>query len=296
MLTVLLNFAKKVKNFGLLFLLSATFSLSTSAEDETSGKLRIVALAPHIVEMLFDIGAGNEIVGTVEYADHPEAALNIPRVGGYHGIQLEKVLALKPDLVIFWRVGNQTSDLEKLKALGIAVALSEPNKIDDVATELRYFGKLTGHQVQAEQAALAFEYKLLAIRQENKKKQGIKVFYQLWSEPMMTVNKTTWIDQLMTICQGDNVFAENPTPYPKIGIENVIVAQPELIIIPEEKSKTPQPVIDWSLWSDIPAVKNNNFITVNADLLHRFSTRMLLGVADMCKKIDNIRAKKSHKS
>jgi vitamin B12 transport system substrate-binding protein len=250
---------------------------------------RIVALAPHIVEMLFDIGAGNKIVGAVAYSDYPKAALDIPRVGSYHGMQIEKLLALNPDLVIVWKSGNSQSDIDKIKRLGINVVLSNPVNIDDVATELRYFGGLTGHEKQAEIAALAYEKHLKTLRIENQNKQPIPVFYQLWSEPMMTINGSTWINQLIEVCQGVNVFKSNPTPYPKISTENVIVAQPHLMILPDENSDKPQPIIDWQKWPEIPAVKNNKFIHVDADLLHRFSTRMLNGIEDMCEKIDQHR-------
>lgn len=255
---------------------------------EQSAK-RIVALAPHIVEMLFDIGAGDKIVGAVAYSDYPKAALDIPRVGSYHGMQIEKLLALNPDLVIVWKSGNSQSDIDKMKRLGLKIVFSNPVDIADVATELRYFGGLTGHQQQAESVALAYEQRLKKLRLDNKTKQTIPVFYQLWSEPMMTINGTTWINQLIEVCQGVNVFKDNPTPYPKISTENVIVAQPHLMILPDENSDKPQPIIDWQKWPEIPAVKNNKFIHVDADLLHRFSTRMLSGVADMCEKIDQQR-------
>ena len=248
--------------------------------------LRIIAMAPHIVEMLFDLGAGEQIVGAVEYSDFPEAALTIPRVGGYHGLKMEKVLALKPDVVIAWTSGNQQTDIEQMQRLGLKVVFSQPHNIADVAKELRYFGELTGRQTKAEQVAQAYEKKLAEIRLKHQHKKSVKVFYQLWSEPMMTINNDTWINQLIDVCQGDNVFGDNPTQYPKIGIENVIVAQPEVIILPDEKSKKAQPVINWQQWPEIPAVKNNRFVHVNADLLHRFSTRMLSGIEAMCIKID----------
>lgn len=280
-----------MNNFLKLFIVALVLcaSVGSFANQEKHSELRIVALAPHIVENLYDIGAGDNIVGAVEYSDYPEAALSIPRVGGYHGIQVEKLLELQPDLVIAWQSGNQASDIARLKQLGLKVILSNPKNIEDVANELRYFGKETGYFKMAESVALAFEDKLRVLRQENGNKAQIAVFYQLWSEPMMTINNTTWIHQLVEVCSGKNVFGENPTPYPKIGIENVIVAQPELIIIPDEKSDRPQPKIDWQKWPEIPAVKDNQFIQVNADLLHRFSSRMLDGVDDMCAKMDAFR-------
>ncbi len=263
-------------------LLIASFSSAATEQ-------RIVALAPHIVEMLFDIGAGEQIVGTVEYADYPEAALKIPRIGGYHGIQIEKILALKPDLVIVWKTGNKVSDIETMEKLGLKIIYSQPYKIEDVADELRYFGKLIGHQAQSETVANRYEKKLKKLRQQHANIEPMKIFYQLWPEPMRTINKDTLINQMIEVCQGQNVFADNPTPYPQIGIENVIVSQPEIIILPDEKSDKEQPIIDWRNWPEIPAAKHNRFIRVNADLMHRFSTRMLEGVEDMCEKIDAFR-------
>lgn len=270
------------KALVLVSLLFASFS-GNSAEP------RIVALAPHIVEMLFDIGAGDNIVGTVAYADYPAAALNIPRIGGYHGIQIEKVLALKPDLVIVWQSGNKVSDIEQMEKMGLKIIYSQPDKIEDVARELRKFGQVTGHEAQAEAVASRYLQRLEKLRQQHVNIKPIKVFYQLWPEPMRTINKETLINQLIEVCQGQNVFADNPTPYPQIGIENVIVAQPEIIILPDEKSSKEQAIIDWHKWPEIPAAKYNRFIRVNADLMHRFSTRMLDGIEDMCKKIDAFR-------
>jgi len=276
-------FTLSILQFFLLVSLSFTSVASLAAPQ------RIVALAPHIVEMLFDIGAGDKIVGTVEYADFPEAALTIPRVGGYHGIQIEKILALKPDLVVVWKSGNKVSDIKQLEKMGLNITYSKPHKIEDVAEELRRLGKLTGHEAQANNVADRYTKRLETLREQHADIAPMKVFYQLWPEPMRTINKETLINQLIEVCQGQNVFAENPTAYPQIGIENVIVAQPEIIILPDEKSNKEQPIIDWHKWPEIPAAKHNRFIRVNADLMHRFSTRMLEGIEDMCEKINAFR-------
>ena len=267
----------------LLFCVSGS-ALAELAND--SKKLRIIALAPHIVENLFAIGAGDNIVGTVDYADYPSEAQSIERIGGYYGISLEKVLALKPHLVIAWKSGNQSEDLAQIERLGIKVYLSNPTTIAGVADELLTFGEFTGNIEQSQQAANAFTQKLNAIIKSQQDKKNITGFYQLWAEPMMTVGKNTWINQLIETCHVSNVFADSVTDYPQISIENVIVTKPQVIIIPDEKSKTPQPVVNWQKWPEVPAVKNDQFISVNADLLHRFTPRMLDGLADMCVKID----------
>lgn len=247
---------------------------------------RIVALAPHIVENLFAIGAGDRIVGTVDYADYPAQANEIERVGGYYGINMERLLSLKPDLVLAWKTGNKAEDLAYIEKLGIPVAYSNPDQVDNVADELRKLGELTHLKTQADRVATEFEVKLAAIRASQQDKPPVSVFYQLWPEPMMTVGGNTWINQLLTICHADNVFANSETDYPRISIENVLVSKPEVIIIPDEKSKKPQPQIDWRQWPELPAVQHNQFISVNADLLHRFTTRMLDGLSEMCGKID----------
>ncbi|WP_024610030.1 cobalamin-binding protein [Pseudoalteromonas sp. TB64] len=275
--------------FKAFFIGLLLFSVSGDALAEQvndSKKLRIIALAPHIVENLFAIGAGDNIVGTVDYADYPSEAQSIERIGGYYGISLEKVLALKPDLVIAWKSGNQSEDLAQIERLGIKVYLSNPTTIAGVADELLTFGEFTGNIEQSQQAANAFTQKLNAIIKSQQNKKNITAFYQLWSEPMMTVGKNTWINQLIETCHVSNVFAQSVTDYPQISIENVIVTKPQVIIIPDEKSKTPQPVVNWQKWPEVPAIKNDQFISVNADLLHRFTPRMLDGLADMCGKID----------
>ncbi len=247
--------------------------------------LRIVALAPHIVENLYAIGAGDNIVGTVDYADYPAAAKGIPywRLLWY---SIEKLLVLKPDIVIAWKSGNQSDDLAQIERLGIKLYLTDPTTITGIADELLMLGKLTGNIKKSEQVVKAFNAKLAAIKAKQQGKSKLTGFYQLWSEPMMTVSKNTGISELIATCQVTNVFANSRTDYPQISIENVIVAKPQIIIIPDEKSATPQPTINWQQWPEIPAVKNKQFLSVNADLLHRFSARMLDGLADMCDKID----------
>ena len=248
--------------------------------------LRIVALAPHIVENLYAIGAGDLIVGTLDYADYPQEATKIERIGSYNGISIEKLLMLKPDMVIAWKSGNQAEDLAQIKRLGIELHLSNPRSIEGVAKEILKLGQLTGRIEQSKKVAEAFTVKLNAIKAIQQNKTTLTGFYQLWPEPMMTVSKNTWINQLIETCQVTNVFADSDTDYPQISIENVIVTKPQIIIIPDEKSKRVIPTVNWQQWPEIPAVKYEQFISVNADLLHRFSPRMLDGLAQMCDKIE----------
>jgi len=149
---------------------------------------RIVSLAPHITELLFSAGAGGRIVGVVEYSDYPPAAKKLPRVGAYNAVDMERILALRPDLVIAWASGNPPALIEQLRSLGLTVFLSEPRSLEDVASNLERFGQLAGTQTTAQAAADEFRRRLQALRVRYSDRKPVSVFYQIWHRPLMTVN------------------------------------------------------------------------------------------------------------
>ncbi|MDP2608672.1 MULTISPECIES: cobalamin-binding protein [unclassified Oceanobacter] len=256
-------------------------------------RLRIIALAPHIVELLYAIGAGEQIIGTTEYANYPEAANHIPRVGSYAGLQIEKILQMKPDLIIAWGTGNPLPDLERLQHYGLPVVYSEVTRLDDVASELRHFGQLTGHEKRAEQQALAYEQRLQQLRHRFAGKAPVRVFYELWSRPLTTVAGNAWPQQQLILCGAHNPFASLDQDYPGVGLEQVIVSAPEVIIQPShntnDNSNIDADAVNWSRWPTIPAVKNQQMIHPNADKLHRMTPRALDEIQVLCEQIDRAR-------
>lgn len=248
---------------------------------------RIVALSPHSVEMLYAIGAGESIVATTEHADYPQSALQIPRIGGYHGIQVERVIELDPDLVVVWGSGNKAEDIEKLNSLGFKVYNSDPKTLEAVAGELEELGELTGHQEQAAIVVADYQLKLNALRASNAVKPKVKVFYQLWSPPLMSVAKNSWIQQIIDVCHGENVFYDADSDYPQLSLENVLMKMPEVILQSQDKGNILG--VDWSQWQEIPAVKNKHIYPLNADLLHRAAPRAILGVKSLCDALDKAR-------
>lgn len=274
-----------------VLLCSWTLMLSVSVLAKDVYPQRIIALAPHIVESLYEIGAGERIVATVDFADYPEQALDIPRIGGYHGLQMEKILELEPDLIIVWQTGNRLDDIQKLEKLGLPIAYSKTGGLEDVAPELLHFGELTGQLKQAKQSAAKFSQVLQQTKAKYQGKKQLRGFYELWPNPMRTVNKNTLISELMMTCGINNVFANSVNDYPQVSVENVVVSKPEVIIVPDEKSNKPQPKTDWTPWKFIPAVANDAFISVNADHTHRFSSRLLIGIESICQQADQIRNK-----
>jgi vitamin B12 transport system substrate-binding protein len=280
----------------LTFLVSVILSQTILANEHLAtpikshnGKPSIIALAPHIVEVLYDIGAGEQIIGTTAFADYPEKAKHIPRIGNYVRLQLERVIELQPDLIIAWKSGNPSDDLERLKQLGFTIVYSQPNTFEDIAAEMRYFAQLTGHEEQGEQRALKFEKELLNIKKMYANKKAVSGFYELWSRPLTTVATNSWPQQFLNICQVTNPFKEAKTPYPQVNIEQVLLKDITLIIQPLSENQKEREGFNWQDWPIIPAVKKNQIIQPDADAIHRMTGRSIEELAKLCLAVDEVR-------
>jgi iron complex transport system substrate-binding protein len=251
---------------------------------------RILALAPHITENLFSIGAGSRIVGAVAYSDYPVEAQAIPRVGSYGQLNLEQVLALQPDLVIAWPGGSPPAQLERLRQFGIPVFESDPHSFAAIAGNLRLYGELTGLQAQADTAAAELESRVAQLRLKQQNAAPVRVFYQLWHDPLMTVNRSLLVDQMLRLCGGENPFADRPEAVPQLGIESVLAVRPEVILTTTEEA--PHDWIErWQRWPELPAVQYKLFYQLNADWMHRATLRALSGVEQLCLHLDDARHK-----
>lgn len=243
---------------------------------------RIVSLAPHITEQLFAIGAGAKIIGAVDYSDYPEAAKAIPRVGGYSRLDLERILALQPDLIIGWQSGNNTQQLERLEGMGLVVYRSEPRRLDDIASGMERLGRLTGTTQQAAEQAAQFRSGVQKLREAVRGKSTRTVFYQIWNRPLMTVNGEHLINEVLTLCGGRNIFAELSVLTPKVSEEAVIAADPEVIIASGMGKERPEWLDDWRAWPQMQAVKQNRLYVVNPNLIQRATPRLLQGAEAIC--------------
>lgn len=277
-------------------LLSKTsFANNNSADNASKKEPTIIALAPHIVEMLYDVGAGEQIIGTTAFADYPEQAKKIPRIGNYVRLQLERVIELQPDLIIAWKSGNPSDDLDRLKQLGFTIVYSQPNTLSDIASELRYFATLSGHTQQGEIIAQQFEQELRNIKNTYQNKEKISGFYELWSRPLTTVAKGSWPQQFLNICQVHNPFEHAATPYPQINMEQLLQKEVALIIQPLSVNQKDREAFNWQDWLIIPAVKTKQIIQPDADALHRMTARSLIALKDLCQAVDKTRVLLSHK-
>lgn len=254
---------------------------------------RIVSLAPHITELLFAAGAGEHIVGVGSYSDYPAAAQALPQVGSYNGIDYERLLALQPDLVIAWQSGNGARIIERLRRLGLTVFVSEPRQLEDISKTLRQFGELAGTSNQARQAAQTFDQRLQTLATAHAGLSPVRVFYQIWNAPLVTVNGKQIISQVIQLCGGENVFASLPSLAPQIGLEAVLAANPEVIIASEVGQEPPAWLYDWRKWPQLRAVQQNNLFFIPSDLIQRHSPRILDGAEQLCEQLELVRQRRS---
>jgi len=244
---------------------------------------RIIALAPHLTELLFAVGAGAQVVGADGASDYPDAARALPRVGDYSRVNFERVLALKPDLVVVWVGGNRAADIHRLKRMGVPVLQTEATRLDDVARLLRLIGQASGHAGEGAAAARDFAARLAALRVKPGRKPPVRVFYQVWDRPLMTVGGTHWISDALTLCGARNVFADLHALSPVVSREAVLQREPDLIV---SGSDAPDMRRAWERFSSLPAVKNQAFVRVDADRLHRLTPRLIEGVTELCTAVE----------
>ena len=200
---------------------------------------RIIALAPHVTELLFAAGGGERIVGVVSYSDFPEQARRIASIGDSRQIDLERVIALKPDLLVVWRHGSSERQLAQLRALGIPMFHSAPGKLDDIADSLLRLGQLMGTQSVARPAATALRSQLAALAAQYGNRAPVSMFYQLWDKPLYTLNGAHIVSDAMRLCGGVNIFAAMKITAPVVGIEAVLQENPEAIFGSSEKTTPP---------------------------------------------------------
>lgn len=255
--------------------------------------LRVVALAPHVTEMLFAAGGAEKIVGAVTYSDYPEAAKQIPRVGDNRQVDMERLLAMKPDLLVIWRHGASERQIEQLRQLGIPMYHSEPKKLDQIADNLEKIGKLLGTEPAANAAAKDLRQKLTAIRARYAARPPVRTFYQVWDKPLYTLNGEHIVSDALKACGGQNIFADQKVTAPVVSVEAVLEADPEAIFGTAEKDYGG--VNLWRPFKTLKATRQDNLFTIEGELLNRAGPRMIAGTAVLCEKLEEARKHRTAK-
>jgi iron complex transport system substrate-binding protein len=241
---------------------------------------RVLALAPSLTEMIFSLQAEDRLVGATRYSNFPEAAKKIPRVGSYVQLDLEKIVAIKPDLCIAIKDGNPRRTADAIKALGIPVFAIDPRSIEQIMDAFLLLGEILGASKRAEELVADMEHRLSLVKEKvaaSKIRPG--VFFQIAEVPIISAGKDSYIDRLITLAGGRNL-AGNMTGYPRYSWENIMLLQPEVVLISSMAGgKSPELLkASWLRWPEIPAVRNNRLYVVNADLFNRPTARLISGL------------------
>ncbi|WP_175723307.1 cobalamin-binding protein [Burkholderia ambifaria] len=257
---------------------------------------RVISLAPHATELVYAAGGGAKLVGTVTYSDYPPAAQAVPRVGDNKALDLERIAALKPDLIVVWRHGNAERQTDALRALHIPLFFSEPEHLDDVATSMRQLGTLLGTAPVADAAAASFSRDIAALRARYAARAPVTMFFQVWDRPLTTLNGAHLFNEVIALCGGRNVFAALKPLAPSVTDEAVLAANPEAIVTTSAgatRSDAPLPSLArWRAWPALTAVARNNLFAIDGDLLTRPSPRIAQGAAALCEDLDAARARR----
>lgn len=250
---------------------------------------RIVTLAPHATELLFAAGAGARVIATVEYSDYPPEAKRLPRVGGYETLDVERIVALQPDLVVAWGSGNPPAVLDRLRALRVPLFVSEPRSLDDVAKSLQTLGRLAGVEPSANRAAAAFRQRAAEIGARYAARAPVRVFYQVWDHPLMTVNDAHLISKVLGLCGGINVFGSLSALAPTVDVEAVLAADPEVVIGSEEAGARNDALDTWRRWPRLTATRRGHIFQMPSDILVRHAPRILDAAQIVCERIETAR-------
>lgn len=252
---------------------------------------RIISLSPGITENLFSIGAGSRIIGVSRYSDYPSNASKIPVISDNQSINLERIAALKPDLIIAWLGGNSPSQLAVLQQLNIPIFMQRIQTLPEIPLALIRLAQLTGLESAAAPIILKAYQNINLL--PNAQQPKLSAFYQVWQNPLMTLNKENWVTDSLARCGAINLFADSPISAPTVNIESVLTKNPDLIISSTKNAIPDNSLNHWLAWSHLNATKENRLIFINDDHMNRASLRTLAAATDLCSKINRVHKNKN---
>lgn len=286
----------------LVVILLSSLSLSAFAQiqvQDDSGEVitlkqparKVISLSPGLTELIYAAGGAEYIKGAVNFSDYPDAAKKLPQIGGYNALDMEKILILQPDLIVAWKVGNPQHQIKQLKKLGLTVYISEPGDFMDIPRTIIQLGKLMATEAIARQSAKDFTEKFEQLKRthktpNNEKKQ--RTFIQIWNNPVMTVNQHHLISKVVTMCGGQNIFAQTKGLSNSPTIEAILQQDPEIIIATGMAESASKWLQRWQQWPFLKAVKNNRLYAANPNHLVRHTPRILLGIKEVCEQIKSM--------
>lgn len=253
---------------------------------------RIAALSPGATELVYAAGAGEKVVAVVAYSDYPPEAREVQSVGSHTRVDLETLVSLRPDLVIGWTTGNPPEQLEAIEALGIPVFYIEPRDFEGVASAIERLASLAGTREQGHREAAEFREDMAALAERYANAEPVRVFYQVWDEPLMTINDEHLIGKVLSFCGGVNVFGELARLVPRIDDEAILNADPEAILAGGMGEENREWLTHWEQYPNLSAIQHDDLYFVPPSLIQRPTPRLLEGSRLFCEKLDRVRDKR----
>lgn len=250
---------------------------------------RIITLAPNLAEILFAAGAGDRLEAVVEYSNFPAQVAGMQRVGDAFRIDLERIVALGPDLVIAWSSGNPQSALKKLEQLGLKVWQVEIRRPEQIAEAVRNMSIAAGTEHIGMAEANRLISKLNKLKSDHIDNAPVTYFYQVASHPLYTINGEHIISRGLALCGGQNVFSQLPALAPQVSPESVILANPQVLLAAQGHED--QAALDiWDEWPRLRAVADGNMFYLPADQISQATPRFLDSLALACDYMDDVRS------
>lgn len=266
--------------FFLIFICIQAFSACYLTDDQGRKIIlkkpaqRVISLSPDLTEIIFAIGGGKQLVGVVSHSDYPKEAQKVPVVANFNYLNAEAILRLHPDLIVAW----ESAHFKLLQQLGIPVYYVNPQTLLDIPKTILALGCLLGQEKNAQNVHDIFLKKYAKLQQKYATNSPKKVFFQVWSSPLMTISKKSWINDALALCGGENIFADLPGAAPVVNREAVIRINPDAMIGTTDSHWQKE----WQSWPELKAVKNHALFSVNPDVIERANPRILQGVEAIC--------------
>ncbi|WP_397451174.1 cobalamin-binding protein [Pseudomonas sp. NA-150] len=236
------------------------------------GAERVVSLAPSLTEIAVELGAADLLVGVLDGGERPLELAGIPSVGRYGQLDMERLLSLKPDLLLLWPGSVGVAQREQLQRLGIPTYTAEPQTLDQLATQFEQVGLQLGRVERGRQLAEMFRQRVAELRQHYRRDVPLRVFYQVWDRPLYTVGGEQIISDALKVCGGENLFADLSLPAPQVSVEAVLQRKPEVIVAGSQAQ-----LDAWNAWS-----LNARLVVVPDKGIERPSGQMIGAVEKLC--------------
>jgi iron complex transport system substrate-binding protein len=245
---------------------------------------RIVSLAPGATAMLFAAGAGEHVVGTSAYSNEPEAAKRIERVGDAQSFDLERILALHPDVVVVWSGGTSPTQLARMEGVGLRIYRHRLGRLDDIPASLTRFGRLAGSEAAAEAAAAQFTQRIAALRARYLQAAPATVLIQVWDRPIYTVGRTEIMTDVIHACGYRSLYEDLTDPGPAVTLESVLARDPQIILaLPPDANSGRDWVAAWNAYPSMRAVRSGSVVSWTDQRLSRLGPSIVDAAEDLCR-------------